>query len=104
MEAAGEQFAVTVCLSGKKFGRAKMLSCKVWLCGLLASGCRWRYSCAWMVVRSFCGSRQEHRSGCDATPAGACCFLWRGPSNSGAERLDRESKSPELGWVVCVSV
>lgn len=102
MEAAGEQFVVTVCLSGKRFGRAKM-SRKVWLCGLLASGCRWRYSCAWMVVRSFHGSRQEHRSGCDTTPAGACCFLWRGPSNSGAEGLDRESESPELGCLrVCV--
>lgn len=30
------------------------------------------------------GSRQQHRSGCDMTPAGPCCFLWRGPSNCGA--------------------
>lgn len=59
---------------------------------------------AWMVVRSFHGSRQEHRSGCDTTPAGACCFLWQGPSNVVLRALDRESKSPERGWVVCASV
>lgn len=31
------------------------------------------------------GCRQEHRSGCDVTPAGVCCFQWRGPSNCGGD-------------------
>lgn len=78
-----------------------MLSCKVWLCGFLASGRRWRYSCAWMVVRSFHGSRQEHRSGCDTTPAGACCFLWQGPSNVVLRALDREVLNA-VGLFVCL--
>lgn len=29
------------------------------------------------------GRGQGHGSGCDVTPAGACCFLWRRPSSSG---------------------
>lgn len=40
VEVTGEQYVVTVCLSGKKFGRAKILSHTVWLCGLLAGGRR----------------------------------------------------------------
>lgn len=55
VEGTGEQYVITVCLSGKKFGRAKILSQTVWLCGLLAGGCRWSHSCAWMVVRSSMG-------------------------------------------------
>lgn len=51
------------------------------------------------------GSRQEHRSGCDVTPAGAGCFLWRGPSDSGAERVrqgERGSVPNAAGSFVCL--